>query len=217
LQLIVIFVSHMSVGKGGIMGRVTRSAVLATALFAVSVLPSKATIVSDLGPDPSTFFGQTNLTAGHFIADFTFSLTTAADFSASITQSFNTTRPSTFVSNLQLALYSGTPTAANGGSGPGGTGTLLLSDPATITLGTPPFASQAASIEDLLTPIGSYFLEVTGNVAANANSLHLNYGGSTLTISSAVPEPSTWAMMILGFCGLGFMAHQRKSKPALAA
>jgi hypothetical protein len=32
----------------------------------------------------------------------------------------------------------------------------------------------------------------------------------TLTISSAVPEPSTWAMMILGFCGLGFMAYRRK-------
>jgi hypothetical protein len=33
----------------------------------------------------------------------------------------------------------------------------------------------------------------------------------------AVPEPSTWAMMILGFAGLGFMAYRRKSKPALLA
>jgi hypothetical protein len=32
---------------------------------------------------------------------------------------------------------------------------------------------------------------------------------------SAVPEPSTWAMMILGFAGIGFMAYRRKSKPAL--
>ena len=41
----------------------------------------------------------------------------------------------------------------------------------------------------------------------------------TLTISevaSAVPEPSTWAMMILGFCGLGFMAYRRKDKLALS-
>jgi hypothetical protein len=29
-------------------------------------------------------------------------------------------------------------------------------------------------------------------------------------VTSAVPEPSTWAMMILGFCGLGFMAYRRK-------
>jgi hypothetical protein len=32
---------------------------------------------------------------------------------------------------------------------------------------------------------------------------------------AAVPEPSTWAMMILGFAGVGFMAYRRKSKPAL--
>ena len=33
----------------------------------------------------------------------------------------------------------------------------------------------------------------------------------------AVPEPSTWAMMILGFAGIGFMAFRRKSKPAMMA
>jgi hypothetical protein len=32
---------------------------------------------------------------------------------------------------------------------------------------------------------------------------------------SAVPEASTWAMMILGFAGVGFMAYRRKSSPAL--
>jgi hypothetical protein len=30
-----------------------------------------------------------------------------------------------------------------------------------------------------------------------------------------VPEPSTWAMMVLGFAGMGFMAYRRKSKPVL--
>lgn len=34
---------------------------------------------------------------------------------------------------------------------------------------------------------------------------------------AAVPEPSTWAMMILGFAGVGFMAYRRKSKPAMMA
>jgi len=36
-------------------------------------------------------------------------------------------------------------------------------------------------------------------------------------LASGVPEPSTWAMMLLGFAGLGFMAYRRKSKPALMA
>lgn len=32
---------------------------------------------------------------------------------------------------------------------------------------------------------------------------------------AAVPEPSTWAMLLLGFFGIGVMAYRRKSKPAL--
>ena len=31
----------------------------------------------------------------------------------------------------------------------------------------------------------------------------------------AVPEPSTWAMMILGFAGIVFVTYRRKSKPTL--
>jgi hypothetical protein len=37
------------------------------------------------------------------------------------------------------------------------------------------------------------------------------------TFPTSVPEPSTWAMTILGFVGLGFLAARRKSKPALTA
>jgi hypothetical protein len=32
-----------------------------------------------------------------------------------------------------------------------------------------------------------------------------------------VPEPSTWAMMILGFSGVGFMTYRRRGRTALAA
>lgn len=41
--------------------------------------------------------------------------------------------------------------------------------------------------------------------------------GAVGTVVAAVPEPSTWAMLILGFAGVGFMAYRRKSKPALMA
>jgi hypothetical protein len=40
---------------------------------------------------------------------------------------------------------------------------------------------------------------------------------SNATVAGAVPEPSTWAMLLLGFAGLGFMAYRRKSNPALMA
>ena len=31
-------------------------------------------------------------------------------------------------------------------------------------------------------------------------------------IASAVPEPSTWTMLLVGFAGLGFMTHRRRSR-----
>jgi hypothetical protein len=37
-----------------------------------------------------------------------------------------------------------------------------------------------------------------------------------LTVA-AVPEPSTWAMPLIGFAGIGIMAYRRKSKPTLMA
>jgi PEP-CTERM motif len=32
-----------------------------------------------------------------------------------------------------------------------------------------------------------------------------------LVVTTAVPEPSTWAMMILGFAGIGYMAYRRRN------
>ena len=36
-------------------------------------------------------------------------------------------------------------------------------------------------------------------------------------IAQAVPEPTTWAMIIVGFAGVGFMAYRRRNQTALAA
>ncbi len=36
-------------------------------------------------------------------------------------------------------------------------------------------------------------------------------------VTGAVPEPSTWAMMILGFAGVGFMAYRRRNQAAALA
>jgi outer membrane lipase/esterase len=46
---------------------------------------------------------------------------------------------------------------------------------------------------------------------------HMVIADAFLTATGAVPEPSTWAMMLLGFAGIGFLAYRRKSKPALMA
>lgn len=54
------------------------------------------------------------------------------------------------------------------------------------------------------------------NITGMLPSSRGNVYDITGTITAAVPEPSTWAMMIFGFCGLGFMAYRRKqSGPSL--
>lgn len=40
---------------------------------------------------------------------------------------------------------------------------------------------------------------------------------SPVTFPGAVPEPSTWAMMLLGFAGVGFMTYRRRNQSAASA
>jgi hypothetical protein len=90
-----------------------------------------------------------------------------------------------------------------------------LSSPRPIVAPGTPFVGdlQAWTRDEFLDPdwlrIGTDI--VGGNPAPTFNMAF------SLEGVNAVPEPSTWAMMILGFCGLGFMAYHRKSKPALMA
>jgi hypothetical protein len=57
----------------------------------------------------------------------------------------------------------------------------------------------------------------TQDYAANGSGLlDTNNNEGTWQVT-AVPEPSTWAMLLVGFAGIGFMAYRRKLKPALMA
>jgi hypothetical protein len=63
-------------------------------------------------------------------------------------------------------------------------------------------------------------LNTTAFIAALTFTGAGNFTGTMTPITTevgAVPEPSTWAMMILGFAGICFMSYRRKSKPALMA
>ena len=82
----------------------------------------------------------------------------------------------------------------------------FVTDPLSSTsiLGSPFSASGGGNgAFDLFDP-------VTGNATSSIQASLTN-----VTISSSVPEPSTWAMMILGFCGLGFMAYRSKNSTPL--
>ena len=56
----------------------------------------------------------------------------------------------------------------------------------------------------------------SGITGSDASDWIVLYGGNNveLEFGSAVPEPSTWAMILFGFTGIGFMAYRRKAKPS---
>ena len=77
-----------------------------------------------------------------------------------------------------------------------------------------------------------------GPVVVDFNNTPFNFGGFTLAVDditlaagvgtpqeitgtitavAAVPEPSTWAMMILGFVGLGTMTYRRRKSAMITA
>jgi hypothetical protein len=94
---------------------------------------------------------------------------------------------------------------------------LWLSAPRPITGGTGPFVGdlQSWTRDEALDPdwlrIGTDIvgIPVTGGLAPTFNAA-FSLTGNT------VPEPSTWAMMLLGFAGLGFAGYRqaRKARPA---
>jgi hypothetical protein len=52
---------------------------------------------------------------------------------------------------------------------------------------------------------------------ADGEALSFAWSGSYSYLAPAVPEPSTWAMMVLGFAGVGCMTFRRRRVVSLAA
>lgn len=87
-------------------------------------------------------------------------------------------------------------------------GELWLLDALT---GTPTLIANGGSRGDYVAPdaLGGLFLTQSNSV------LRLSLEGAVIG-TPAVPEPSTWAMMLLGFCGLGWFASRRKNQIAMS-
>ena len=90
------------------------------------------------------------------------------------------------------------------------------------------FASHNYSNEVIIQGFTSSLLCLGNTLSALCNGAVVGTGGqgplpfhpaSNLigTVAPAVPEPSTWAMMILGFAGVGFMAYRRRNQSASLA
>jgi hypothetical protein len=80
--------------------------------------------------------------------------------------------------------------------------------------------SPALASYDLSGPIGpvagEQYYSFAVQFPTSAGNLQIDYidGDVTLTATTAVPEPSTWATMVLGFAGLGYAGWRGSRKTA---
>jgi hypothetical protein len=54
------------------------------------------------------------------------------------------------------------------------------------------------------------------DLAGSAGSSDSSILGNAFSVGGAIPEPSTWAMMLLGFVGLGYAGLRKSKKQRLA-
>ncbi|MEW5686454.1 MAG: FxDxF family PEP-CTERM protein [Pseudomonadota bacterium] len=174
--------------------RFAAAALAAAATF--SALPAAAaTLIFTVGDVTSGSFGNAKIKKGGFTDVLQFVLDEAGDFSASITST-----ATKLGKNGDLDF---TSVVLTGAGGPFNF-TILNNDGPTGLV-------DSASLSTFLAA-GAYTLTVTGNSFGNGQ-----FGGNTtVTATSAAPEPASWGLMILGFLGAGSVVRMRRGVHAAA-
>ena len=161
-------------------------AALSALLFAGPMLSSTAFAAThnlgDLTPGTSgATAGATDV--GVTSIDLIGTFTSSTEFDVSVSTTTAVIRQ--IISDATLWLFSGTPTGPN----------TVLEQVSVSKVGSAYFGS----LSDSGLAAGSYFVEFTDTASAPVSPTI-----SVTTASTTVPESSTWAMMVLGFAGLGF-------------
>lgn len=112
-----------------------------------------------------------------------------------------------FNPNFTTQLLKGTNFGINGGANLG---------PPSVSSYSDPFLAQYVGL-------GTLTLKANVSKSYGSDRVHINgtpFAVITYNFTDAVasvPEPATWAMMILGFGGVGFTARRRKNMARLSA
>jgi hypothetical protein len=61
-------------------------------------------------------------------------------------------------------------------------------------------------------PVIEFYYQVHNGTDGGSSN---NVGGVWIVEVPAVPEPSTWAMLLIGFAGIGFTTYRRSSRRQL--
>jgi hypothetical protein len=169
---------------------------LAAAAMLLSFSAAQAAIVTDLGVDPTSSSGafSEQVGGGAFDNQLTFQLVGGPQFLtiASVTNVFPSA--SDFITGFTGSVFEQVGAIGGGDD-------ILVIGPVAATANCGPNCQGFAG--SALLDAGNYYLDVSGTGGGTSG-----YGGNLAV--AAVPEPSTWAMLLLGFCGIGLMAYRRK-------
>lgn len=133
--------------------------------------------------------------------------------------SFNPATPGLFtdVYNIMLTGASLTDASLISVSLAGGNNIDFTCGSCSVKFDSTPFSLVSSGNLDVFTlnPVnlaaGAHAITITGNIGSGPSA---SYSG-TVNFNLPLPEPATWAMMLLGFAGIG-MAIRRRQRPVLA-
>jgi hypothetical protein len=181
---------------------------LSTALvLGLAAGSAQAAVIANLGPNPTSGTGAfaNDPGAGSFTDQYQFQLTGGTQFFTVASATNNFAGTSDFIANFRGSVYQQV-----GAVGPAGGNDILVLGPdlATNNCG---LACQGFGGSAIL-EAGLYYLQIEGVAGGTAG-----YGGTISTANvGAVPEASTWAMMILGFLGVGGLAMRKRHQQGTA-
>jgi len=160
-------------------------------------------------------------------------LLTNGDFSGGVhTENGNTAVPDGWhYANIFGATFGGVVNPASGGACQGGgtcwyDGAVQSYDAIDQTIATiigHQYTISFQAIDNANPASNGEFLTNWSRLSTNGNTTDTGGNAADITVyalaglpAPGVPEPSTWAMMLLGFAGLGFLAHRRGKKATSA-
>ena len=180
-------------------------ALAGAALLAMSTA-SQAAFIENLGNNPNSATGRFSNTVNGttFQDDYTFNLINGEQFVtfASATNDFITAGDANYITNFTGQLLSFGQDMLYGTADDFAVNPVATAHPCTDNPGNCQELSGSATLA-----MGGYYLRLEGTGGGTAG-----YGGDLTTAVTAVPEPSTWAMMILGFVGIAGMAGRKQWK-----
>lgn len=175
-----------------------RKLLLATAALAALTTASNAAVIGDLGVNPTSSQGAFNngaLPTGSFADQWTFQTVGNQLLTIGSATNVYPDPVNDFITNFTGSVFE---IVGSIDLNPGSGDDVLVLGPATAVPDNCGAGCQVFGGVALLST-GNFYLNIEGSAGS-----HAGYGGDLAVITPGVPEPSTWAMMLVGFLGIGF-------------